>query len=84
MTNLTVEYKASVNTPAGWRSVSMTATALQVSAKRVEVIQVTKIDGEIVSKNMSRGGAKRQQYDGEYFASQEAGKTKNISSLAVI
>ena len=84
MTNLIVEYKASVSTPAGWRSVSMTATALQISPKRVEIVEVTKIDGDIVSKYMSRGGAKRQQYDGEYFASQEIGKTKNISSLAVI
>jgi hypothetical protein len=84
MTNLIIEYNASVSTPAGWRSVSMTATALQISPKRVEVIEVTKIDGEIVSKNMSRGGAKRQQYDGQYFSGQEAGKKKNISSLTVI
>ena len=81
MTNLTIEYKASVKTPAGWRSVYMTATAKKLSEKRVEIVEVTAIDGEPVQYNMSRTGANRQKFNGAYFADQEAGKKKNISGL---
>ena len=78
---VTIEYKASVHTPAGWRSVYMKGTAKKLSEKRVEVIEITHIDDEPVQYNMSRTGANRQKFNGSYFASQEAGKTKNISSL---
>lgn len=78
---ITIEYKGSVNTPAGWRSVYYTATAKQISAKRVQVIEVTHIDDEVVGYYMSRTGAKRQQYNGMYFANLEQGKKKNISAL---
>ena len=81
MKNLTIEYKASVRTPAGHRSVWVTATANRLSAKRVEVVEVLTIDDEKVSSNMSRTGANRQKFNGEYLASQEAGKKKNISGL---
>lgn len=81
-TNLvTVEYKASVHTPAGWRSVYMKGTAKKLSEKRVEIVEITHIDDEPVQYNMSRTGANRQKFNGEYFASQEAGKKKNISVL---
>lgn len=80
-TIVAIEYKASVHTPAGWRSVYMKGTAKKLSEKRVEVIEITHIDDEEVKYNMSRTGAKRQQFNGEYFANQEAGKKKNISSL---
>lgn len=81
MTTLNIEYKASVKTPAGWRSVYMIATAKKLSEKRVEVVKVTHIDDEEVSQNMSRTGANRQKFNGAYFAEQEAGKKKNISAL---
>lgn len=81
MTNLNIEYKASVKTPAGWRSVYMIATAKKLSEKRVEVLEVVSIDGEEVSPFMSRTGANRQKFNGAYFADQEAGKKKNISAL---
>ena len=80
-TLVTVEYKASVNTPAGWRSVHMKGTAKKLSEKRVEIVEITHIDDEPVQYNMSRTGAKRQQFNGNYFANQESGKTKNIGSL---
>ena len=78
---LLVEYKASVNTPAGWRSVHMKGEAKRISDKRVEVVSITHINDEPVQYNMSRTGAKRQAYNGKYFADQEVGKIKNISAL---
>jgi len=81
MTTLNIEYKASVSTPAGWRSVYMKGTAKKLSEKRVEVLQITHIDDEPVQRNMSRTGANRQKFDGEWFAANESGKKKNISSL---
>lgn len=74
-----VTYKASVNTPAGWRYVVMSGTAERISPKRVKVIEITEIDGEPVSRNMSRTGANRQRFNGVYFASAEVGKVKNIA-----
>lgn len=76
-----IEYKASVNTRSGWKGVYMTAEATRISDKRVEVLEVTHIDDEPVQRWMSRTGANRQRYNGEYFASEEVGKKKNISSL---
>lgn len=76
-----VEYKASVHTPAGWRSVYMKAVADKISDKRVKIVEVTHIDDELVSAYMSRTGANRQKYNGQYFANQEVGKVKNISTL---
>ena len=76
-----VEYKASVNTPAGHRSVYVIANAKLISPKRCEIVEVVTIDDEEPSRVMSRTGAKRQQYDGIYCASMEVGKKKNLSSL---
>lgn len=76
-----VEYKASVHIPTGWRSVYMKAVADKISEKRVKIVEVTHIDDELVSANMSRTGANRQKYNGQYFANQEVGKVKNISTL---
>jgi len=84
MTNLTAKYNSSVLTPAGWRPVTMTATLVKISEKRATVSAVSEIDGIEVGKYMSRGGAKRQQFNGQYFAELEAGKVKNISSLKVL
>jgi len=56
-------------------------TAEKISDKRVKILEITEIDDEPVKRNMSRTGAKRQQYSGTYFADAERGKTKNISSL---
>lgn len=81
VTLVTVEYKTSVNTPAGWRSVYMKGTAKKLSEKRAEIVEITHIDDEPVQYNMSRTGANRQKFNGSYFAGQEAGKTKNISTL---
>ena len=76
-----VEYKSSVNTPAGHRSVFIIAEAKKLSEKRVEITNVLTIDDEAPNYTMSRTGAKRQQYNGLYYAQQEVGKKKNISTL---
>ena len=76
-----IEYKGSIHCAAGFRSVYFKGTAEKLSPKRVKVLSITAIDDEPVSRNMSRTGANRQKYNGEYFATQEVGKIKNISSL---
>jgi hypothetical protein len=76
-----IEYKASVNTPAGHRSVYVIASAIKLTDKRCQVTEVLTIDDEAPNKYMSRTGAKRQQFDGTYLADNEIGKKKNISGL---
>ena len=84
MSIVTVKYKSSVLTMAGWRSVTIMAHANYLSAKRVEIINVELIDGLTPEKNMTRTGSKRQSYDGLYYSNCEAGKVKNISSLEFV
>ena len=82
MTELvTVEYRGSVNTRAGWRSVYFKAVAEKISEKRVKIVQVLELDDTPPSANMPRTVANRQKYNGQYFANQEVGKVKNISNL---
>ena len=81
---VTVKYKSSVLTMAGWRSITIIAGANYLSAKRVEIISVDSIDGLTPLKNMTRTGSKRQTYDGLYYSNNEAGKVKNISSLEFV
>ena len=78
---MNVEYKGSVQTPAGWRAVYFKGTAEKISEKRVRIIEISEIDDEPVKGHMSRTGAKRQQYNGQYFATAEKGKVKNISTM---
>ena len=84
MSIVTVKYKSSVLTLAGWRSTTIVANANYLSAKRVEVISVELIDGLTPSNKMSLTGSKRQAYDGLYYSNCEAGKVKNISSLELV
>jgi hypothetical protein len=43
MTTITIDYTSSVFTPAGWRSVTVTAEAEQVSPGMARVTRVTAI-----------------------------------------
>ena len=79
-----VKYNASVFTPAGFRSVTMTAIVEKISDKRVKVLEVTEINGEEVKANMSRTGAKRQAFYGIGSAAKEQGKIKNLSACEVL
>ena len=78
---LKIEYKASVKTPDGWRSVYMQGLAEKISDERVRVLEITHIDDKIIDYNMSRTGSNRQKYNRIYFANNEEDKIKNISSL---
>lgn len=81
MTKVLIEFKSSVLTGAGWRSVWMRATAEKISEKRVKVLEVTHIDDEPISFKMSRTGSKRQEFNAQHFANEAAGAIKNISAL---
>ena len=75
-----IKYTSSVKTPAGWREVTIKAEAEVVSAATVRVVKVIDIDGETPGYGMSRTGAKRQEYNGNYFAAQQVGARKRLSS----
>ncbi|MCP4988302.1 MAG: hypothetical protein GY928_20320 [Colwellia sp.] len=79
-----VEYKTSVYTPAGHRSVYIVALADKISEKRCTITQVLTIDDEEPNFNMSRTGANRQRYNGIYTSENEIGKKKNIARLTVL
>lgn len=82
--NIKIRYKSSVKTPAGWRSVQIVAAAERVSDAMAQVKEVLLIDGETPGYQQSRTGAKRQQFNGRYFAGQQIGTKKRISSCEVI
>jgi hypothetical protein len=84
MTTITIDYTASVFTPAGWRSVTITAEAEKVSAGMATVTRVTAIDGEAPRYGMSRTGARRQQYNGAGIAQREVGTRKRLSACRLI
>lgn len=79
-----IEYKGSVRTQAGWRSVTIRAVAEKISEKIVKVVKVLEIDGETPKYGMSRTGARRQEYNGIYFAGAEAGKNKRLSACTIM
>ena len=78
-----IKYTSSVKTAAGWRSELITAKAEAISPKRVRVVEVIDIGGNGSTGYASRTGAKRQQYSVNYFAQQQLGLTKNLSSCEV-
>lgn len=85
MNNVTIEYNASVCTPAGWRSVTITAEAeLNKTGKMATVTRVVMIDGEEPTGYASRTGAKRQRYNAAGIAKREIGVRKRVSSCSVV
>jgi hypothetical protein len=76
-----IEYKGSVNTPAGFRSVYIRANAEKISDKRVKVLSVLTIDDISVGGYQSITGAKRQTFNSDYTAKNEVDKIKIISKL---
>ena len=79
-----IKYTTSVFTAAGWRSVSIVATADQVSPGMAKVIAVTEIDGDEPTGYKSRTGAKRQQYNATSIARREVGAKKRISTCKIL
>ena len=84
METVTIKYKGTVLTPAGFRSVEMTAKVEKISAKRAKVLELIEIDGEEIKANMSRTGANRQKFYGIGVASREEGKIKNLSTCQIV
>ena len=79
-----IDYKSSVYTPAGWRSVTIRARAEQISPAMARVTEVLTIDGETPSRTMSRTGAKRQEYWGTGTAAREIGARKRLSACKIV
>jgi hypothetical protein len=79
-----IKYSIGVKTPAGWRQVDVIASVSPISPAMVQVDIVELIDGETPGSRQSRTGAKRQQFDGRYFASAEAGKRKRLSACTIV
>lgn len=79
-----IKYTSSVKTVAGWRSVTITAIADKISPAMVVVRTVELINGEKPDYGQSRTGAKRQEFNGRYFAAQQVGAKKRISTCDVI
>ena len=79
-----IKYTSSVKTPAGWRSELITAKAEQITDKRLRVIEVIDIGGNGSTGYASRTGAKRQEYNVGYFASQQIGAVKLTSRIKEI
>ena len=84
MSTLTIEYNASVFTPAGWRNVTIRAEAERISAGMARVTRVVAIDGETPSGTMSRTGARRQEYRGTGVAEREVGARKRLSACDIV
>lgn len=81
---LEIEYTASVMVDAGWRPVTITAIATNVSEKMAVVERVTLIDGEEPTGYTSRTGARRQRYHAAGLAQREVGKKKRLSACEIL
>ena len=79
-----IQYTSAVKTFAGWRSVSVVAQAASISKGMAQVTSVETIDGEVPNYNQSRTGAKRQAFNGLFWANNEVGKKKRISACRVL
>lgn len=84
MNTIKISYTASVFTPAGWRGVTITATATKTSKKMAFVVEVLEIDGEAPKSQMSRTGASRQRYNGSSISCREVGAKKRLSACEIL
>lgn len=81
--SITITYNSSVKVDAGWRHVTVKAVAEKVSAGMAVVREVVEIDGEAPAYGQSRTGAKRQSFNGIWWAKQQIGAKKRISACEV-
>ena len=68
-----IEYKTSIKTRAGWRSIDVQAI-IEKLQKNGKVTTILLVDGEKPAYMQSRTGAKRQQFNGLFVARLEVGK----------
>ena len=80
---ITIKYSSSVKVEAGWREVQIKARAEQVSAGMAVVREVVEIDGEAPAYGQSRTGAKRQSFNGKWWAAQQVGAKKRLSACEI-
>ena len=79
-----LKYSVGVNVPAGWRQVSIVAECEPISPQMARVLNVRSIDGEAPNTTQSRTGARRQEFNGLWWAKREIGKTKRISACSEV
>lgn len=80
---VTIAYSSAVKVEAGWRQVNVKACAEQISAGMAVVREVVEIDGEAPAFGQSRTGAKRQSFNGKWWAAQQVGAKKRLSACEV-
>lgn len=80
---VTITYSSAVKVEAGWRHVSVKARAEQISSGMAVVREVIEIDGETPSYGQSRTGAKRQSFNGNWWAAKQIGAKKRLSACEV-
>lgn len=79
-----IEYKTSIKTRAGWRSIDVQAIIEKTSEKTGKVTTILLVDGEKPAYMQSRTGARRQQFNGLFVARLEVGKKKRLSSCKIL
>lgn len=79
-----IEYKTSIKTRAGWRSIDVQAIIEKTSEKTGKVTTILLVDGEKPAHGQSRTGARRQQFNGLFVAQLEVGKKKWLSSCKIL
>jgi hypothetical protein len=79
---LRITYSTSIKVPAGWRTVTVQAIAERISAGMAKVVKVELIDHDAPGYGQSRTGARRQEFNGKFWAEREIGAKKRISSLS--
>jgi len=79
-----IKYTASVYTPAGWRGVTIKATATKTSEKMAVVVEVLEINGDFPKSKMNRTGASRQRYNGNSISCREVGSKKRLSACEIV
>lgn len=60
------------------------AKAVMVSKAMAEVLEVIMIDGEAPSRSQTRTGAKRQEFNGIWWAKTQIGAKKRVSACELI
>ena len=79
-----VSYTSSVKVPAGWRSVTVVALVEKISAGMGKVVEVLTIDGSTPAYGQSRTGARRQEFNGKYWAESQIGSKKRLSACSIV
>ena len=83
MAIIEISYTTGVQTPAGWRSETVTARAEKISEKRARIVKVIDVGGHGTAGYASRTGASRQRYSVGWVATREQGKIKILGACTI-